>query len=276
MTVPPPQDRPEQWSQDHPEQQWPAGPAPQQWSQGAAGPSWNAGGQQTSQAPQQPAPTRTSRTRHTLLGALVGMLVAAVVVGGLALAGIVRFGSDSSTTAADTRAVDLPESLSALTDVVSVTKARNNAAGAGVGDRYARSYARTAELYRTAFDGAGAGVRTYTNTGLEFFLTVVAVRAESSGLVTNPQADPADLGVVAQPNIFDLVVDGDVQCLQTVTQVVTKGKQVQDDDLLTTVCRTTAAGLTVYVFGGGGNPGTPGKERMVDLARAVRGAVVGS
>lgn len=198
------------------------------------------------------------------------------MVGGLALAGIVRFGSDSSTAAADTRAVDLPETLSALTDVVTVTKARNNAAGAGMGDRYARTYARTTERYRTAFDGAGVGVRTYSNTDLDFFLTVVAVRADSAGLVNGPQADPADLGVVAQPNVFDLVVDGDVQCLQTVTQVVRTGDEVQDDDLLTTVCRTTAEGLTVYVFGGGGNRGAQGMQQMVDLARAARSTVVGS
>ncbi|MEJ7650370.1 MAG: hypothetical protein WKF57_15260 [Nakamurella sp.] len=212
--------------------------------------------------------------RTTLIGVVAGIVVSALVVGALALAGAVHFGSDSST--ADTRTVDLPETLSGLTDVGSAATAKNPSGGAAAAARYQRTYARTAELYRTAFDGAGVGVRTYTDDGLEFFLTVVAVRADSPGLVNGPQADPADLGVVAQPNIFSLVVDGDAQCLQTVTQVVTTGKQVLDDDLLTTVCRTTAAGLTVYVFGGGGNPGTSGKQRMVDLTRAAKSALVGS
>lgn len=82
--------------------------------------------------------------------------------------------------------------------------------------------------------------------------------------------------MVAAPSIFDLVVDGDVQCLQTVNRTVTEGSEVKDEDLLATVCRTTSAGLTVYVFGGGGNEGSQGRQRMVDLARAARSAITGS
>lgn len=67
-----------------------------------------------------------------------------------------------------------------------------------------------------------------------------------------------------------------MQCLQTVTRVVREGQQVEDKDLLATVCRTMAEGLTVYVFGGGENQGGQGRQRMVDLTRAAKSALVGS
>ena len=267
MTLPPPQDRPEQWSQGRPQQQWSPGVAP--------GQAWAAGGQQHHAPPPAPSPG-SSRTRNLLVGALAGIVVAALVVGGLTLANVVTWGSGNSS-AVDTRAVELPTTLGTLTDVGTAAAAKGGSQGAAAGARYQRTYDRTAALYRTAYDGAGVGVRTYTNADLDYFLTVIAVRADSPGLVQGgPQADPADLGVAAQPNQPTLVVDGDVQCLQTVTQVVKEGDQIEDDDLLTTVCRTTSTGLTVYVFGGGGTTGTQGKQLMVDLTRAARSSIAGS
>lgn len=265
MTHPEDPRRPRE-QQPHRQQQWAGQPAalsyPPQVAppQAPPNPSWRPGGQ--------PGP---SRIRSLLIGLLAGVLVTALVVGGLGLAGVVHWGD---TAAVDTRPVELPNTLAGMTDLGEASaKKDTKGGGEAIKQRQDRTYARTIDRYRTAFGGAATGVRTYTTDDLASFLTVIAIRADSPGLVTGPSADPADLGLVAGGGVFELDVEGDTQCLYTSSRPVKAGETMNIVDRTTTACRTASDGLTIYVSGVGiGN----GYQQMVSLARAAKASIVGS
>lgn len=225
-----------------------------------------------------PAPPATAGRRSTgrrgmvLAGAAGGVVLTVLVAAVLLLTGAMSFGSGNATAAVDARAVILPAQLAGFNDKDAVADARSTKDSEHRRAITSRLYARTSQQYSTAYHGAGVGVRTFADADLMLLPTVIAVRAPAGGLTVGPDPDPADLGMGAPRQ--QVVMDGNVQCLIVNIEMVTKGKQIEPDKQITSICRLSDATMTVDVVGNG--PGVKGRQQMIELTKAAFAAVTGS
>jgi len=254
-----PPDRP---AAGEPRQPWPPGKG---WQRPP--PDWPA-----HQQPERAGPHAAGARRGPFrLGLGLGLVLAVVIGAVLVLSKAMSFGSGNHPAAADTRAVALPEELGALKDIDKASDAVSTKGSQARRARTAHIYLRTQQQYAAAFGGAGVGVRTYADQGLEFLGTVIAVRAPSAGLTIGPDADPADLGLGAPQR--EIKHFGDLQCLVVNVQTVTKGQQADPEQQTTTLCRRSNSTVTVEAFGNG--RGTAQQKLIIALTEAAFAAVSG-
>jgi hypothetical protein len=245
-----------------PRQPWPPG---QSWQRPP--PGWPA-----HQQPEWAGPhAGGARRGPLLLGLGLGLILAVVIGAGLVLSRAMSFGSGNHPAAADTRAVTLPEGLGALKDIDKASDAVSTKGSQERRARNAHTYIRTQQQYTGAFGGAGVGIRTYADRGLEFLGTVVAVRAPSAGLTIGPDADPADLGLGAPQR--EIKHFGDLECLVVNVQTVMKGQQADPEQQTTTLCRRSNSTVTVEAFGNG--RGAAQQKLIIALTEAAFAAVNG-
>ncbi len=245
-----------------PRQPWPPG---QGWQ--SPPPGWPAHQQQERAGP----PAGGARRGPFLLGVALGLVLAVVIGAVLVLSKAMSFGSGDHPAAADTRAVALPEELGGLKDIDKASDAVSTKGSAERRARNAHTYVRTQRQYAAAFGGAGVGVRTYADQGLEFLGTVVAVRAPSAGLTIGPDADPADLGLGAPQR--EIKHFDDLECLVVNVQTVMKGQQADPEQQTTTLCRRSNSTVTVEAFGNGRGPAQ--QKLIIALTEAAFAAVSG-
>lgn len=236
------------------QQPWASQPAQQPWGQPpAAGSKGGAG--------------------RLIAGIAIG-LVAAVIVGAvLMFTKVIGFGSDSDV-AVDGTAIALPAELAGYRDRADAVADKSEERGTEEQQRLQKTYDLTTQWYQQAFDGAGVGVRTYSDDELTFFPTVIAVRAASPGLFTGPVVDRTIMKMEAGPGMYDRVVEGDVECLSTSSVAVIEGKEVDPEDQLTTVCRRANDTVTVYVHASAKGPA--GQQQMVEVTNAAFEAATGA
>lgn len=220
-----------------------------------------------------PPPSPPSGRGRLWIGVAIGAVIAVLIGAALVLTGVAHFGDD--TPDVDTATVTLPATLGDLRDQADVVAEKSPKNAQYQRDRNERGYRLTAERYQQAFGGAGIGVRTYSDNDLQFFLTVIAVRSDSPGLVNGVVPDLSDLQVAAQPGLLTLAKFGDVDCLQTVQKVVKEGAQISPEDVITTQCRRAGAALTIYLQGSGA-AGAEATDLMVATTNAAFEAVAGS
>jgi hypothetical protein len=211
-------------------------------------------------------------------GLLAGLLVAlAVGIGlGALLFGSGGSGSGGSGAAADTRAIQLPESLGQFKDRTDAVTAHAKASTASAQrTNEAKVHSATVAAYSKAYGGAAADYRAYADGSFTHLAYVIAVRADAPGLTVGPTEDPAAYRAffqVAQP--ADQVTSvGSVSChISWVPVPVGETPKAEDERIAG--CQRTAGGVTVFV-GGSGFAGPSGLQAMAALTNSAFSSVSG-
>jgi hypothetical protein len=200
------------------------------------------------------------------LGAGIGIVLAIVAVAALLLTNVLSWGSSSNATdkPADSSPITMPDTLGGLQTMTAVLTAKDPSKSAAVIDRNTRTADLTSKAYQQAYGGAAAAVQQYSNADLLFFGTAIAVRGESPGLTVGPVADPADLGLAQ--NVREVVTVGTAQCVVNHTVTTVAGKTPDPKNDVTSVCQRTGPGLTVQVFGNGGEQSGVSQQTMASMA----------
>lgn len=217
-------------------------------------------------------------------GLVAGLLIAAIVGGILAVAGVLHFGSQSDEPARVSSApLTLPSSLPGLQDLVTVTAAAQKKSSRSAESQAAflakqkanaeKVSSMTREAYQKANPGAAVAFAQYADSALERYVTVIAVRATYPGLTNGQVIDPAYLGLaVAQQRIESF---GDVQCLLVQTESVRVGQTPDPKRQITTLCQRSGPALTVQIFAGGRYTGNEGRQAVVDLVNTTFATLAG-
>jgi hypothetical protein len=191
-------------------------------------------------APVPPAPGLSLRS--PLVVGIAGLVVGVVAVGVPWLAS----GTTSTSPFGAGKA-----SLKAPTSIGGYTQLRKNPKfGAASLKMINDSDPQSAKNLSAAYGGAAAVVEPYADAGLETFVTLEAVRAQSPTPYV-PYENAQDLGL-AKPD-QEIVVFGAVHCL-VANNPTQAGQAEQPDGINTLTCERTSAHLTVRLrFGGGGD-----------------------
>ena len=202
----------------------------------------------------------------------IGLAVAVIVGAVLVVTEVLHFGSSSSTAAADTRPITLPDSLNGLTNYAATVQAKAGSSGRSEGPMTTNEHmvSLTETAYQKAFAGAATTVRSYATSDLMGIYTVIAVRASAPRLVAGPINNPADLGLARDQQAIETI--GDQQCNVVSVEVVPSGHTVDSSKLLTAACQRTGSGLTVWAFGGGVD-GPAGQAQITGLVDAAYASV---
>lgn len=235
---------------------------------------WQPNQQQPQQWPRQPPaprPARTPGSSRLIAGIAIGLITAIVVCAALVLTGVLNFGS-SNTTATNGTPIELPTELAGMQDAMQVLKEHPDALADDADPAKVTAQAaealRTAEQdYRTAYDGAGVGVRAYASASDQSITAVFAVRAPSPGLIDSPNLDPT------HPNysrIQRVVQIGDVQCQVLNVVAGSKGGDIDPTTDVTNFCLRTGSSLSVFVqWGTGDATGPDQQQQMTALTNAA-------
>lgn len=194
-------------------------------------------------SPQPPA----SQTRHgfsprsPIVTGIAGLVVGAFAAGvPWALSG----SSSSSPFGAAKGALTAPAAIAGFKPLE-----HNPKADAATVKRMAESDPISAKNLSAAYGGAAAVVQQYTDTGLENFVELEAVRAQSP-TPFQPYEDAHALGM--DKPVQEIDTFGQVTCL-VVNVTVPLGQQEQPNSANVVTCERTSAHLTVRLrFGGGG------------------------
>jgi len=184
----------------------------------------------TSEAPPPPPPPAPSRLPF-VFRVLGGVVVVAIVVG-VGLVARELTGGDE---------LDLPDRVDGLPAADSdaglegLDPDRRNA----IRDDLETGYEYNNEEYSSAYDGAEAATRIYSDPDMDRRITVVAVRANSGPPLPVQFDDPELSGATAPRN--ELVEEGDVTCL------LGRGDPA-DAEPVGILCHRTGGDLTVQVL----------------------------
>ncbi|WP_194905759.1 hypothetical protein [Catenulispora rubra] len=179
-------------------------------------------------------------SRSLAVGGVIGVVVGALGVGiPWAMSGSGKaFGAESGSLKA-------PASIG-----VYVPTVQNPKTDPATAKRIQASDPISAENLSAAYGGAATVVQQYSDAGLENFVVLEAVRAQSPTPFL-PYVDAASIGM-AKPN-QEVDTFGHVSCLVAYIPVPA-GQQEQPGDSSAITCERTSAHLTVRLrFGGGGD-----------------------
>ena len=235
--------------------------------------------------PQQPPPQPVRRRPPgpAIAGVIAGLLVAAIVGGVLAVAGVLHFGSATSEpprVSADS--ITLPATLPGFQDYLTASKVARTKSSSGSSARATQFLEAqransekvsglTREAYQKANPGAAVAFGQYADAEIEHQFSVIAVRATYPGLTNGPVIDPAYLKLAVAPQRIQ--VFGEVQCL-VASGSTRAGQQPDPKQMFTGVCQRTGPALTVLVYGGNFS-GNDGQQAIVSATNAVWTAVAG-
>lgn len=234
--------------------------------------------------PGPPAPRPGRRSTPAITGLVGGLLVAAIVGGILAAAGVLHFGASRDEPARVSSApITLPTSVEGLQDLTTVTAALQKKSSRTAESQSAflakqkanaeKMSSMTRDAYQKANPGAAVAFHQYADTTLEHSITIIAVRATYPGLTNGQVIDPAYLGLAVAPQRIESF--GDVQCLLVQTQPARVGQTPDPQQEITTLCQRSGPALTVQVYAGGQYPGAEGRQAVVDLTNSTFSTVAG-
>ena len=183
-----------------------------------------------------------------ILALVAGLVLGAGVMTALALTGVVGKLGASDVVASDTSPISLPQTLPGLVLQVDAMTAKG-APTSGI-DRLDKTRSSTVAMLAAAYSGAAVDVQLYSNSELDNFVTMHAIRAASSGLWLPAVQDAEILGLASAPRYLKQF--GDVQCEIVTVVTVAEGNEVKPEDLLPSVCQRTDSTLTVRGFGSQG------------------------
>jgi outer membrane murein-binding lipoprotein Lpp len=205
------------------------------------------------------------------------LLAAALAVAAVALAGCGGGGSSSDGGGGEvsTAAIELPDEIDGLTEIVKAIEAKKSPAP--LIKSQTKNQAETAEMteaaYTKAFGGASAAYRQYADPELLKMPYVIAVRAEAPGMVIGPVYDPAFLGLANAEREVKAV--GEVECQVLWSPPTTKGAKPDPSSELTSNCQRVGSGASVFV-GSAGYEGPGGLREMASFTEAAWKAVAES
>ncbi|SDP48580.1 hypothetical protein SAMN04515671_4448 [Nakamurella panacisegetis] len=228
-----------------------------------------------------PAPSPRKPWGATLVGLVIGLVIA-VAVGGILLATKKMHFGTSAAASVDTRAIALPGSLAGYQDLVAANKAKLDQSSTTAGRKatvlasqqanQAKVKSLTVASYEAAYGTTAVDVRSYADAGLEKTATVIAVRAGSPGLTLGPVTDPAYLGLAV--NQQEIKTFDQISCRVVHPETTTAGHPIDPGNSLTAACQRSDGALTVQVFSSGFD-GAEGQQQMIALTNAAWAAVQG-
>ena len=178
--------------------------------------------------------------RSPLVGGIIGLVVGALAVG------IPWMVSDSGNAfGAQTGALKAPASLGPY-----IAMQQNPKADAATVKRIQEADPISAKNLSAAYGGAASVVQQYSDAGLENFVELEAVRAQSP-IPFQPYVDAKAIGMDKAPQ--EIVKFGDVNCF-IVNQPVAPGQQEDPNASSAVTCERTSPHLTIRLrFSGGGD-----------------------
>ncbi|MEZ0115237.1 hypothetical protein ABH920_009272 [Catenulispora sp. EB89] len=185
-------------------------------------------------------PSKPALSSRSLAVGVVGLVVGALAVG-------IPWATSGSGTAfgAESGALKAPASIGAY-----VPLAQNPKTDAATAKRIQTSDPISAKNLSAAYGGAATTVQQYSDAGLENFVELEAVRAQSPTPFL-PYVDAASIGMDKPTQEVDTF--GHVNCLVANTPVPA-GQQEQPGSSSAVTCERTSAHLTIRLrFGGDGD-----------------------